>query len=815
MTSAFRQDLLYSIRVLRKSPGFTAAAVLSLGFAIGANAAIFTWVDALLLKKLPVADPQSLVLFAYSNATTQNPIPALSYPAYEALRNEAHSFTAACGEFLFPASIGSGVSSEYRVAALITSNYFSTLGLRPYRGRFFAAGEQDAASRTSAVLNYDFWRRRYQNWEVGQKVRVNGKLFDVVGVAPPGFYGTQVGMTADVMVSVGAVAEVMPGSDLTDYGASLRILARLAPGVTRGQAEAEAAVVVERHNAATVAADPRMRRALLNKRLVLLPGDHGYSAIRLRLRQPIQILAIAAGLALLIACVNLTGLLLARAAGRRRELAIRLAVGASRWQVVRQLLIESVLISVGGGALGLVLAVWGAEWGLVILGHEFPTTLNLAPDARVVGFTLAASLVCALLFAIVPGLRMAREDASTALRVGGGSTSGGPAGLRATTVVIQVAAGLVLVAGAAVLVRTVANLRARNTGFQPERLIMVQLDPALEGYSRPQVSLLFDRLVEQLRQSPGASAVGTSFYPLLGSGHMEWPLWRADDPPGAQPHRFWANYADTGFYAATGTPLLAGRDFDERDSAQSAHVAILNETASRELFPHENALGKRLRITERKSDCEVIGIVGDAAYTSLREPTRATMYLPFSQLPFVVARRTLYIRTPLPPQVAVAQIRRVLHDTGANIPVLGMRTMADQIDDSLAQERTMSVVCVIFSLMALLLACTGLYGLIAYQVRSRTAEIGIRMALGAQPQQILAATLRRALAIVAAGLALGIPATFGITRLLSVIVFGVAPGDPRIVAFSAGLILLTAGTAAYFPAARAARVDPARALRNE
>ena len=829
------QDLRFGARMLLRHKGFTTVAALTLALGIGANTAIFSLVDAVLLKLLPVKEPEQLVLLSYLGG--RGPGDEFTYGDYLRFRDDNKSFSGTLAYHPLRLTVNLDGRPEPAVSGqLVTGNYYAVLGVNASLGRtILPQDDLSPDGHPVCVISDNYWRRRYASDPsvVGKTIVLSGSPFTIIGVTPPEFFGLEVGAVADISAPTMMQKQVMPGisGDLIPY----RVMGRMKPGVMIEQARADLSLLYQQILSDFSARFGDAIRAkgaqyLVERKLVLTPGSQGLSVLRRQFSQPLFILMTVVGLVLLIACANVAGLLLARATARRKEVGVRLALGAGRARLVRQLGAESLLLSGLGGCLGLLLAYWGVKFLVPLLPQgEMPIRLDLGPDARLLGFSLGLSLLTGALFSLAPAFRATRVDINTELKEEARAL--GVQGARLTLgklfVIAQVAVSLVLLISAGLFIRSLQNLRKVDAGFTRENVLVLKLEPV--GSDRnmgPGLGIRYDELLGRVEAIPGvlrASLVGYS--PITRREWLEMgqspaliaPILIEDSSaqPGENITVHWMQVYPNSF-ATLGMPLLAGRDFTRQDNRQSrGYVAIINESMARRFFGGENPLGRRIRHSyDPGFIMEIVGVVKDAKYSSLREQVGPMFYVPFYQLGGQ-GQMTLVVRTAGDPTAVAAAVQREARALDNAMPVFPVETVATQVEASISQERLVATLSGVFGLLALSLACIGLYGVLSYTVTRRTHEIGIRLALGAQPKHVLWLVFRDALRLVLVGMAIGAPAAVAATRLISSQLYGVKGADLFTI-LSAGMILLVVAVlASYLPARKATKVDPLTALRIE
>jgi predicted permease len=832
------QDLRYGVRMLGKNPGFTLIAVLSLALGIGANTAIFSLLDAVLLKSLPVQEPDKLVLFGSGEETGLNTgFPnrsweLFSYPFYQEVRQRQEVFTEVAAILNNPRSPygvvnirGASGEAEKLNLQLVSGTYFSVLGVQASLGRAFTdADEHRAGGPPVAVVSYDWWQRRLGGDPavVGATISARQTVYTIIGVAPKEFFGTTVGWAPDLWVPL-ALEEQSPSSLWSgrhnQERQSLYLIARLKNGVRAEQASAAVNLLFKQSLQERAGAQPSPERlqAIERASIELTPVGRGLSILRREFSLSLRILMAVVGLVLLIACANVANLLLARAAARQKEFAVRMAIGAGRTRLIRQLLTESLLLSGLGGIAGVLLAWWGSRLLLLMTSARAEALpLDVTPNARILGFTLLASLLSAVIFGTAPALRAARIEPNAALKGGKGAAqaeSRSPLGK--ALVVAQVALSLVLLVGAGLFVRTLINLQNVPTGFNQENVMLFQLYTFMLGYEDAQYAPLMREIEEKVKAVPGVQSASFAsfifnFSTVLGESRVftDGP----EQPEGQRSVR--QNLVGTDYFTTRDIPLIAGRSFSPHDTADSPKVAIISEAMAARFFPNGSPLGKRFGTSGRpRNEFEIVGVVKDAKYGAVTEPLRPMAYYPHAQIPEQL--ENFVVRFSGAPEAIVPQVRQAIKQVNRNLPVDEVVSLSEYIGRSLTQQRLVAQLASFFGLLALLLACVGLYGVLSYAVARRTNEIGIRVALGAQRRDVLWLVLREALTLVLIGIAIGLGASLAATQTASTLLFGLQPNDPLTLGLATLLLLTVAALSGYLPARRAARVDPLVALRHE
>ncbi len=816
------RNLRYAFRALRKNCGFTAVAVLSLALGIGANTAIFTLINALLLRDLPVRQPERLVQLSLLRQDSQLPF---SYPMFRELVRGQRVFTGlicrgAAGMFNVEVN---GVLSLSHMEA-VTGNWYSELGAVPLLGRLLTPEDANGTTSQVVVIGYDFWHRGFGGAPdvVGKQIRIEGHPFTIVGVTRRWFTGLSVGEPPDVTIPITAAPRIQSEVFSLESRSVLWLFlaGRLKDGITIDQARAQLQSFwpqVLLATASTETPGPR-RKAFLSMRLEVSSAAKGIAEdLRSQFTRPLYVLAGIVGLILLLACVNLANLMLARAATRSLEMGVRVALGASRWSLAREVLTESLLLSLLGALLGLTLAYGGSRLLLLLMtqGNQSPVTLDLTPDLRVLSLTMFVAILTGILVGIAPAWLCAQEDPASVLQQNARRLGGGNRKPSKVLIVTQVAVSLVLLLGSGLLVRSFQKLRSVDLGFEKERVLEISLNPRPGGYDNLDLNSYHQHLLERIASVPGVQSVGYSDNSIASGVEDGWQetvsAMSADAAAGV---RVRATGISPGFFRALGIQLLQGRDFSQTDDERHPRLAIVNSSLAKRLFPNGDVIGKTVRVGFMPEDqnIEIVGIASNARIVALRDASAPVIFLCYFQRPSQWGN--LIVRTTKGSEAPARAIDQAIESLGHEYP-LGTKTISQVISARLVEERIIAILSGLFAGLALLLASIGLYGLLSYTVSRRTREIGIRVALGAQRGSVFLSVLGETVAVAIAGIAIGIPAALAATRLIASMLFGLSASDVPTVSSASFLLLLVALFAGYFPARRASGIDPTVALRTE
>lgn len=812
------QDLRYGARMLRRNPGFTLTAVLSLALGIGANTAIFSLIDAVLLKMLPVERPGEL--YFINNVGLLGGRGAPPYPCVERFRENAQALSGIATFNADQMKLEVDGQVEQVNGQLVSADYFSLLGVPTVIGRGFEPADNSVQgvggpNGAVALIGYRYWQRRFGGRPdiVGKVVRFGNQPVTIVGVTPPNFYGLSPGSDVDINLPMLLADAGLFGRDTWWFNA----VTRLAPGATAEQARDQLDAIFQGFMDESPAVG---RRQDFFDHIELRPAGRGLDTLRNPYSKSLLILMGVVAAVLLIACANVANLLLARAAARRREFAVRLALGASRFRLIRQMLTESLLLVLIGGVIGLLLARWSSD--LLIHFMSFrrnQISLDVQLNARVLLFTLGLSALTGIIFSLVAVFRSTRVDPGESLKEGSASSANrSRLGFGKLLVVAQVSLSLVLLVGAGLFLRTLSNLKNFDAGFRSEGVIVMRIDASSRNYGRPQLNRLWDETLERVKTTPGLSSASLStLSPLDGRDRgvmIEVPGFA---PQGERDMNVSVNQITSDFFGTLGISIQTGRTFSENDTQSGTRVALLNETAARFYFGDRNAVNAKIRFSRPPVDqpYEIVGVVRDSRQSNLREEPPRLVYLPVQQSLDKLSRLTLSARTTGDPAALVNPIRDEIREMGADLLVTDVVTLDEQVNQTLIIERLVSALSTVFGLLASLLACIGLYGVMSYDVARRTREIGIRVALGARGGDVKRMVMRETLLMILIGLAIGLCVSVAASHLIASLLFGLSSNDPLIIGLAASVLGAVALLAGYLPASRAARVDPMVALRHE
>ncbi|MGE0463732.1 MAG: ABC transporter permease [Vicinamibacterales bacterium] len=827
-------DFRLALRGLVRSPLFSIVAILSLALGIGANTAIFTLIDQMILRKLPVKDPDGLVMLYQQGPHSGSNMGQRmhSYPIYQEYQKRAEPLAEVLARRLVSTSVSIDNQTERLDAEMVSGNYFTMLGVGPAAGRVFNSTEDDQVyqGHPSVVLSHDYWMRRFAGdpGVVGKKILVNNYPMTIVGVSAAGFAGIDPVRSPQIRVPILMKPVIVPEWEWVRMDDErtrwVQVFARLKPGYTVESAQGPLQglfLQIRQHEMTLPGAknwSPYIREQFMKGRLTVEPAAMGYSSLRNDFSTPLLVLMSMVGLVLLIACANVANLLIARAFMRQREIAVRLSLGASRGQLVRQLLVESLLLAFAGGALGLLVAI-GLTRTLIsfIPTDGRPLLIETAPDWRVLAFAFALSLVTGIVFGLLPAWRASRPDTWSTLKdtVGAVAGAGGHLYLRKGLVTAQVALSFLLLFGAGLFVRSLDNLRTTDTGVVMDNLVTFQVSPALSGYTNERATAFYQQLLERLRGGAGVKSAGLAGVAILSGS--EWDSTMSVEGHQAkdgEDMQAFMNSLSPGYFETMGIRFLEGRDFTPLDAKREATVAIVNRRFAEHFFPGQSAVGRHVGWgsgPETKLTIEIVGVVENSLYEGPREGVRRQVFVPN----WGNNGATFYLRAAAASSSAYALIRNEVKNLDASMPVYQMKTLEAQLDETLLTDRLIAMLSAGFGLLAAALASIGLYGVMAFVVARRSKELGIRLALGAEPGSVIWMVMKEVLVLLAIGLAVGVPSAMALGRYVSSQLYGIQPNDPWMAVGTMTLLAVVAALAGLIPARRASRIDPILALRYE
>jgi len=831
------RDIRYSLRLLIKNPAFTLIAILTLTLGIGANTAVFSLLNTVLLKSLPIKEPDRLVLFGRAeNGGLTRDFPdgswdLFSYPFLQEQRQRKEIFSDVAGLLSITWTVHGKISSgsnesepERLEVQLVSGSYFSVLGINPCLGRLINEDDDKTVGLSPvAVVSHALWQQRFGSNPnlIGKTISIDKTQYTIIGVGPKGFSGTTVGVAPDLWIPL-AMEPQLPPAHWNERNEktfqSLYLLGRLKDGVDREQASAVVNLDFKRFlqeiadNQPSAKTQQNIQRASVE----LTPAGKGISGVRRNFALPLKILMIVVGVVLLISCANIANLLLARAAARQKELALRLALGARRISLIRQLITESLLLSSLGGIAGFALASWGSNL-LVLMASDGPRPLPLdvTPNLHLLTFNLFASVASAIIFGAMPAFQATRVDLNATLKDGKGTVqANSQSRMGKSLVVAQVALSLMLMVGAGLFVRTLINLQQIPTGFKEDNVILFQIDTATTGFKDDQLRNLLVEVQDRVRQIPGVEAAAFSRFTFNQGGSFT-PVFTYDQTPQeGSATLVRQNLVGDDYFKAMGVPIVSGRVFEKHDISNPQKVAVISETMAQHFYPNTSPIGRHFgKDAKARDEFEIIGVVKDVKYQRLTEPSKAMVYYPVTQRPQPLSN--LALRVSGNPERIIHEVRRTLRDVNTNLPVDEVTNLSEYVSRSLVQQKLVARLAAFFGLLALLLACVGLYGVLSFSVARRRNEIGIRVALGATTLDVLKLVIRNGMKLTLIGLLLGLAGAFALTRLVSTMLFGVTSTDVATFVGVSLTLIVVALIACYFPARRATRVDPLTALRYD
>ncbi len=821
------RDVRYATRMLRKSPAFTTVAIVSLALGIGANTAIFSLIDTLLIRPLPVPQPNRLVTVLASPRS--HPRPYLTHPIFEAIQRQTQNFSSVFTWSGHQFQMNTGREMVHVPGMLASGDYFAGLGVPPARGRAFTSADdkpEGGKDGPVAVISDEFWSRHFQRnpSAIGAALTLDGVRFTIIGVMPPGFFGAEVGTNPQIWVPL--TSKVADQACLASRSCWwLVVMGRLKSGISPERVDAELKVISPRILQDALPKDWKAtdQREFLQWQFFTAPGEKGWTFLRIQFSNPLAILMTLVIIVLLIACANMANLLLARASARQREIAVRLAMGAGRARIIRQLLTESLLLSLIGGLAGILFASWSVR---LLTGfpsssqrHSFggeAAQFDLHPDWRVILFTLLTITACGLLFGLGPAFRATRVGIAASLKERAHNLRLREGRMGTGRLILGAQAGLsvLLVAGAGLFAGSLFRLLTLNPGFNPKGVALIGVDTDKLSQRGPALLNLYTRLLDRSAHLPGVQSASLMWFPPLSDGGWDTYI---DVPGGSgipeEQRDTFMNLIAPGFFDVMQTSIIAGRQFTSADTATSEKVGILNQLAARKFFPGRSAVGEH--VVANKQLIRIVGVAANTKYLNMREPDPPTLYFPYTQKSDEIPSLTFVMKTRPGIRSVYPEFRAALRQIAPTVPIGKVQTLDGQLDDSLGSERLMASLSIFFAVLALLLTSIGLYGVLAYLVTGRTGEIGIRMALGARSGNVVWLVLQETAAQVAIGISAGIVAVIFTSKLIASLLYGITPNDPGNLVLSVFTLLAVSGLAAYLPALRASRIDPMLALREE
>ena len=827
MIPGMLQDLRYALRMLRKNPAFSGVVIATLALGIGANAAMFSLTDRVLLQRLPVSNPDQLTVISTVDPSDPRPDSSFSYPMYQDLRDRNDVFSGVIARGGVQMNVSYGNQTERVSAELVSGNYFEVLGVRPFAGQLMTQNDdRNPSAHPVAVISYGFWQKRFGGDPsiVGKTILANEHQLTVLGVTPPSFYGLHLASAPDVWVPLmmTPVFNPLPPTRLNSRRHQwLSLMARRKDGVSIERAQASLQVLYHqiRESEAGQLKNPLSehdRERFFARQISLSQGDQGFRTLQVQMRTSLLLLFGATFIVLLILCANLANLMMARATVRASEMAVRLALGAGRWRLLRQWLIEGLLLSVAGGLAGLFVAAWMKTGLMLVIPASVNANLNEPFGLRFAGFVILVSIIVGLLFSLAPAIQAAFSAATPSLHLESRSftSAGRLLSLRSGLILLQVALSLPLLIGALLLLRTLQNLRAVDTGFGKDTVLLAGVNPSLNGYSADKSRFFFNELLTRTRALPGIAAASVATdSPLSGGWDRNTVVVEGYNPGQDEQMNIDATWISPDYFKTLDVPVASGREFTAQDTIGSPQVVIINEMMARYFFGNTNPIGKRIGL-DKIPDRTIVGVVKDAKYVSIREPLRRHFYVPIMQEPNLFGV-VLQARTTGSAESAISAVRNQIREMDPHLPLYDVMTLSGEIEQSLAQERLLTWLTTSFGALATILVILGLYGVLTFSVARRTREIGIRVALGAQRRDVFLMVMKHGLVLVLCGTIVGTLVSIALSRFMSGLLFGISPTNASTFAAAGAGLMLVALVACYLPARRATKVNPLEALRHE